>query len=165
MNKEEELMASASTGTNDEFPTIIGADARFKGELEFEKGVRLLGSFEGAISTKGRLHVASGAALSAEVNAGEIQVEGEVKGNLNATGKVHLKSTAKLEGDLRTARLEVAVGAVFVGNCVVGPQNGTREKQASSSPAVRPQTVLGDQAPPSPAGKKGAPPQPAAAGK
>lgn len=116
---------------NGEFPTVIGSDASFKGDLKFEKGVRLLGSFEGNIDTKGSLLVASGARLKADVNAGEIQVEGHVKGNLSATGKVLLRSSAKLEGDLRTCKLEVAEGAVFVGNCVVGPQNGS-----SAQPAV-----------------------------
>ena len=118
---------------NSEFPTIIGSDARFKGELKFEKGVRLLGTFEGTIDTKGQLHVANGANLKADVNAGEIQVEGNVKGNLNATGKVLLKASAKLEGDLRTSKLEVAEGAVFVGNCVVGPQNGTPAQSPASA--------------------------------
>ena len=32
---------------NQEFPTIIGPDASFKGELSFEKGLRLQGKFEG----------------------------------------------------------------------------------------------------------------------
>ena len=36
-----------------EFPTIIGPDAIFKGELSFEKGVQILGKFEGKIATKG----------------------------------------------------------------------------------------------------------------
>ena len=121
---------------NGEFPTTIGSDARFKGELQFEKGVRLLGTFEGSITTKGQLHVANGANLKADVNAGEIQVEGDVKGNLNASGKVLLKASAKLEGDLRTSKLEVAEGAVFVGNCVVGPQNGTPAR--SAAPAAGP---------------------------
>ena len=35
--------------TNDEFSTTIGPDAVFKGELSFEKGLRLLGKFEGQI--------------------------------------------------------------------------------------------------------------------
>ena len=148
----------ADTNADGEFPTTIGADARFKGELEFDKGVRLLGKFEGSISSKGRLHVASGAKLNAEVKAGDIQVEGEVRGNLHASGKVHLKSTAKLEGDLRTARLEVAEGAVFVGKCVVGPQEGVKGQMAASpAPAV--------QAHPEPLGKKVAAAHPVGAGK
>lgn len=115
---------------NGEFPTIIGADAKFKGELDFEKGVRVFGQFEGAIRTKGQLHIAQGARVAADVSAGNIDVDGEVKGNLTATGKVHLKSSAKLEGDLRTSRLEVADGASFTGNCIVGPQEGSKATAA-----------------------------------
>ena len=37
---------------NSEFPTILGPDATFKGELSFEKGMRLHGRFEGKLSTK-----------------------------------------------------------------------------------------------------------------
>ncbi len=117
-----------------EYPTIIGADAVFKGTLKFEKGVRLLGRFEeGHISTKGRVHVAEGAALFADVEAGEIQVEGEVKANLTANGKVFLKASAKLEGDVRAGRLQVEEGASFVGNCVVGPK---AEVKPGSRPSV-----------------------------
>jgi cytoskeletal protein CcmA (bactofilin family) len=104
-----------------EFPTVLGPDAVFKGELQFEKGVKVLGCFEGSIQTKGRLLVAQGAKMKADVHAGDIEVEGDIQGNLTTTNKVKLKASAKLHGDLRTARLEVNEGAVFVGNCVVGP--------------------------------------------
>ena len=45
-----------------EFPTTIGADAVFKGQLQFEKGVRLLGKFEGEITSDGEMVIAEGAA-------------------------------------------------------------------------------------------------------
>ena len=130
----------ADTDANGEFPTIIGADARFKGELEFDKGVRVLGVFDGSIKSKGRLHVAPGAKLNAEVNAADVQVEGEVRGNLTASGKVHLKSTARLEGDLKTARLEVSEGAVFIGRCEVGPQDGVKGHTPSPPPTAEAQS-------------------------
>ena len=103
-----------------DFPTTIGADATFKGELKFDQSVRLLGRFEGAIETKGNLLVADGASLEGEVKAGDITVDGCIKGNLSATGKVSLNASSNLEGDLEVARLEVVDGAVFVGRCVVG---------------------------------------------
>jgi cytoskeletal protein CcmA (bactofilin family) len=148
----------ADTGANDEYPTVLGADARFKGELEFEKGVRLLGTFDGSIKSKGRLHVAPGAKLNAEVNAADVQVEGEVRGNLTASGRAHLKSTARLEGDLKTARLEVSEGAVFIGRCEVGPQDGAKGHVLSPPPAA------GAQPRSEPAQKKGTA-QPVGAGK
>jgi cytoskeletal protein CcmA (bactofilin family) len=113
-------------GTDGEFPTTIGEDAVFKGELRFEKGVRLLGRFEGQIQSRGELLVAQGASLEGEVDAGNVKLEGHIKGNLQASGKVQLSATSKLEGDLTTARLEVADGAVFVGRCVVGAKDAAK---------------------------------------
>ena len=105
-----------------QYDTVIGADACFKGEMAFENGVQVLGRFEGRIESKGNLHVAEGGKLKADVTAGNVQIDGIIKGNVAASGKVLLKSSARLEGDLKTARLEVAEGAVFVGNCQVGLQ-------------------------------------------
>jgi cytoskeletal protein CcmA (bactofilin family) len=105
---------------NGEFPTVIGPDAKFKGELSFEKGVRIEGGFDGHIKSKGTLHVAEGAKISANVEASNVKVEGECKGNLVVSEKLHLLATAKVEGDLRTTRLEINDGAIFVGNVIVG---------------------------------------------
>jgi len=105
-----------------EFPTILGPDASFKGELTFEKGMRLQGRFEGSINTPGRLHVSREAKLSADVEAGAIIVEGDVKGNLSANDRIELKSTARYEGDLRASKLVVDEGAVFSGHVTVGPE-------------------------------------------
>jgi cytoskeletal protein CcmA (bactofilin family) len=116
-------MSDRMTNVND-YPTTIGQDALFKGELKFDQSVRLLGRFEGAIETKGNLLVAEGASLEGEVKAGDITVDGNIKGNLNATGKVRLSASANLEGDLNVARLEVADGAVFIGRCIVGTNAG-----------------------------------------
>lgn len=118
---------------NGEYPTVIGADAVIKGELAFEKGVRLLGKFDGEISSKGNLLIADGAVLSGDVKAGSVQINGSMSGNLEATGKVKLAASAKLEGDLRTARLEVADGATFVGKCSVGPDNSRPSSGGSAS--------------------------------
>lgn len=105
-----------------EFPTIIGPDASFKGELTFEKGLRLQGKFEGKINTAGRLHVAKEARLNADVDAGTITVEGEVKGNLTAADRIELKNSARYEGDLSASKLVVEEGAVFSGHVSVGPE-------------------------------------------
>ncbi len=106
--------------SNSEFPTVLGEDAVFKGELRFEKGMKLLGKFEGQISSDGQMVVAEGASLNGDAKAGTIRIEGQVKGNLNAAAKIQLSASARLEGDIQTQRLEVAEGAVLIGRCVVG---------------------------------------------
>ena len=39
---------------NADFPTILGPDAVFKGDLSYDKGLRLQGRFEGKINTPGK---------------------------------------------------------------------------------------------------------------
>lgn len=130
-----------------DFPTIIGADAIFKGHLQFEKGVRLLGKFEGEIASEGELVIAEGATLNGDVKAGTVRIDGQVKGNLEAKAKVHLTSSARLEGDVQAARLEVAEGAVLIGRCVVGVNGhghgkaGEVAKSASAPAAAVPATT------------------------
>lgn len=122
---------------NNEFPTTLGADAVFKGQLQFKKGVRLLGRFDGEITSGGQLLIAEGANLTGDVKASSIRVEGKVKGNLDAETKVQLSGTARLEGDLQTQRLEVSEGAVLIGRVVVGVNgkdiNGKGSSKSSDS--------------------------------
>src|SRR6476620_2900605 len=115
-------MADGNPGPG-EFPTILGPDANFKGELSFEKGMRLMGKFEGKVNTPGRIHVAKEAKMSADVEAGAIVVEGEVQGNLSANDRIELKQSARYEGDLRATKLVVDEGAVFSGHVSVGPDS------------------------------------------
>src|SRR3954468_4309985 len=135
-----------------EFSTIIGPDANFKGELSFEKGMRLMGRFEGKINTSGRLHVAKEAKMQADVEATAIIIEGDVRGNLTAGDRIELKQSARYEGDLSAAKLVVDEGAVFSGHVTVGPDavkgggGGTRPGGASrpagsqgSQPPAQPQ--------------------------
>ena len=127
----------AETG-NQEYPTIIGQDASFKGELSFEKGLRLIGRFEGKINTAGRLHIAKEARLQADVDAGAVIVEGDVKGNLNASDRIELKQTARCEGDIRASKLVVDEGAVFSGHVSVGPEAVKNRPAPSQQQAPRP---------------------------
>jgi cytoskeletal protein CcmA (bactofilin family) len=127
------------TDFNGEYPTVIGPDAKFKGELAFDAGVRIEGHFDGQIKSKGTLHVAEGASVSANVEAMNVTVEGECKGNIVVSEKLQLLATARMEGDLRVNRLEIADGAIFVGNVVVG--------QAAAEQPTRRASPQGSRAP------------------
>ncbi len=141
-----------------EFPTVIGADARFKGEMSFDKGVRVEGTFDGQIKSKGTLHIAEGAQVTANVEAANVTIEGECKGNLVVSEKLHLMSTARMEGDMRTNRLEIADGAIFVGNVIVGNASGGG---ATARPTAMPQAA--PRPLPAEAPKTGQPPMPTGA--
>lgn len=147
----------AMADSSNEFPTTLGADAVFKGQLQFEKGVKLLGKFDGEITSEGQLVIAEGATLTGDVKAGSVRVDGQVKGNLHATTKVQLSASARLEGDVQTQRLEVAEGAVLVGRCVVGVNGQSRpttDVRSVSRPVETVPTVKSRMSEPAPAAIK-----------
>src|SRR5690349_18465549 len=135
---------------NQEFPTVIGPDASFKGELSFEKGMRLQGKFEGKINTGGRLHIAREAKMQADVEAASIIVEGDVRGNLTAADRIELKQSARYEGDLSAAKLVVDEGAIFSGHVTVGPD---AVKGGAPRPGGIPKVTTSGGPPPQPQGQ------------
>jgi cytoskeletal protein CcmA (bactofilin family) len=139
-----------------DFQTVLGPDANIKGEVTFDKAMRVHGRVEGKIISSGRLHVAKEARLTADIEAGSIIVEGEIKGNLTATDRVELKNSARYEGDLRAGKLVVEEGASFSGHVSVGPE---AVKAGAAKPQV--QVAVNRQATGAAAG---AAPQPVRAG-
>jgi cytoskeletal protein CcmA (bactofilin family) len=132
-------MADAISGKGEEYSTVIGTDAQFKGELTFQGGVRVDGHFEGTIQTPGKVFVSKGGKLKAEVKAGTVALEGQVDGNVTAEDRIELRATSQLRGDVRAAKLLVVEGATFVGRCEVGPNVGAATpKAATDGPAMRP---------------------------
>jgi cytoskeletal protein CcmA (bactofilin family) len=125
--------------TTQEFGTIIGADANFKGELSFDSAAKLLGKFEGSINAKGKVHVADGAQCKATVKAKEISVEGNVEGNVEAIDRVEIKTKGAILGDVTAARMVMADGASIDGHCRIGVngQHGRATATAEPKPAAQ----------------------------
>ena len=107
-----------------EFSTIIGPDAKFKGELEFESAAKVLGRVEGSIASKGRIHIADGSECKATVSAKEVSVEGKVDGNVEAGDLIELCPNGVVVGDIHAARMTMAEGASINGHCRIGPNGG-----------------------------------------
>lgn len=106
--------------TKEQFETVIGADATFKGELTFDSSANVLGKVEGSINAKGRIHVAKGADCKATVSAKEVAVEGHIDGNVEAEDRVEILANGCITGDVVAARMNMAEGASINGFCRVG---------------------------------------------
>jgi cytoskeletal protein CcmA (bactofilin family) len=132
---------------NQEYPTVIGPDASFKGELTFEKGMKVMGKFDGKISSPGRIHIAREAKMQADIEAGAIIVEGDVHGNLSASDRIELKQSARYEGDLKASKLVVDEGAIFSGHVSVGPDAVKGRPPVAGGGVVRPAGIPGQPAP------------------
>lgn len=113
--------------------TVIGRDAKIKGEMTFEQSARILGTFEGKITAKGDVQVGEGAVCRASVEATTVMVDGLIEGDVMARERVELTAKARVKGDLCAGALVVADGASFVGHCRVGPDATNAEHTANNS--------------------------------
>ena len=98
---------------------ILNVDANMQGNFIFKDPVdlRINGSFEGVMETKGSLTVGKSADVKASITGEDIIISGKVKGDILAKSKLVLRSGSELEGNVSTPKLVIEDGAVFDGRC------------------------------------------------
>jgi len=122
--------------SSQEYGTIIGADASFKGEISFDSAAKVLGKFEGSIKAKGKVFIADGSQCKASIEAKEIAIEGKIEGNLEATDRVEVKPTGRVSGDIVAARMTMADGASLEGHVRIGT-NGDARGSRGATPEIK----------------------------
>jgi cytoskeletal protein CcmA (bactofilin family) len=100
---------------------LLGARLSFRGEVSGEGDFQIAGRFEGEISVTGRVMVAEGAEVDANISALAIQIGGTVRGNLSAATRVEILPTGVLTGSLKTGSFSAADGASVKGEVWVEP--------------------------------------------
>jgi len=129
---------AASTGTH--IDTLIGAQARLKGELTFEGTVRIDGQFEGNIhSTQdGTLIVSESAQIQGEVDVPNLMLHGTIRGNVRAGKSIAIGPKGRLTGDLEYVRLSLAEGGSVNGRCTRIDETAARKEPAQKKATAEP---------------------------
>lgn len=98
---------------------ILDVDASMQGSLMFKDPVnlRINGSFEGKLETKGSLTIGDNAFVRADIIGEEITVAGKITGNIDVKNHLKVLSGAHIVGNITTPVLSVESGAVIQGNC------------------------------------------------
>jgi cytoskeletal protein CcmA (bactofilin family) len=99
----------------------LGARLNFRGEVSGEGDFHIGGRFEGDITVSGRVVVATGAEVDANISALAIVIGGTVRGNLSASTRVEILPTGVLTGSLKTGSFSAADGASVKGEVWVEP--------------------------------------------
>lgn len=96
---------------------VLDVDASMQGTLIFKDYVnlRINGTFEGVLHTKGNLMIGENAVVNADITGESIIVAGKVSGNITALKDLKLISPARVIGDIRSPLLSIAEGAIFDG--------------------------------------------------
>jgi cytoskeletal protein CcmA (bactofilin family) len=97
---------------------VLGESTSFNGFLRFRETLRIQGKFKGAIEATGALIVDKGAVVEADhISVSSLTVYGTVVGAVHAIDKVDMLSGAEVRGDITAARLRIADGVLFEGQC------------------------------------------------
>lgn len=106
---------------------ILDVDASMQGTIAFKDPVnlRINGSFEGKLDTRGNLTIGENAKVRAQIHGDRIVIAGKVKGDVTATQGLSLVAPAIVEGNVTTPRLSVAEGAILEGQvAMLGVKEG-----------------------------------------
>ncbi|MDR1804267.1 MAG: polymer-forming cytoskeletal protein [Treponema sp.] len=98
---------------------IFGNTTSFNGKLSFNESLCIQGRFKGTIeASTGDLIVDKGAVVEADhISVASLVVLGTVVGAVTAADKIDLFPGAEVKGDLTAARLRIADGVLFDGQC------------------------------------------------
>jgi len=97
--------------------TTLSGTTKFDGVMKFDDSLRINGKFIGEVDAKGLLVLGPDCHFDGNITCDEVIIGGTVKGNIHAKKRLELLQTAKLHGDIKTAKLKIADGVLFEGNC------------------------------------------------
>ena len=96
---------------------ILDVDASMQGTIAFKDPVnlRINGSFEGKLDTRGSLTIGENAKVKANIQGDRIIVAGKVTGDIVASHSISMVAPAIVQGNITTPRLSMTEGAVLEG--------------------------------------------------
>jgi cytoskeletal protein CcmA (bactofilin family) len=102
------------TKNKEKLESLIGANSRFKGDIDTKGTLRVDGNMEGNVNADWVI-LGEKAHIKGDITARGIIIGGKVEGNLRAKEIVEIKSKAHVYGDISASKLTIAEGGIFEG--------------------------------------------------
>lgn len=96
--------------------TTLGIGVTFRGELSFERFLRIDGTFEGELLSNGKVTVGATGVVKADLALKEAIIEGRVVGNIIVQERLELRGDAVVEGNIEAKFLSVEEGVKIKGH-------------------------------------------------
>src|ERR1700749_2377988 len=129
------MVATAKQAAQGEITTLLGRGAAFEGKLTFDGTVRIDGRFKGEVFSDDVLVIGEGAHVEAEIDIGEVIIQGTVVGNIKAKRSIEIHAPGRVKGDLTTPSLQIDKGVIFEGRSFM--ENAAQQaRPAPNTPAA-----------------------------
>lgn len=112
--------------------TIIGAAIKVKGNFHGQGNIVIEGVLEGSLKTDANIFIGEKARVTANVEAKDLIVNGEIRGNVRVGNYLSLGGTARIVGDIQYSEISIERGAIINGQLIAasdGGKKGTRERE------------------------------------
>jgi cytoskeletal protein CcmA (bactofilin family) len=124
-----------------EITTLLGRGAVFEGKLTFEGTVRIDGRFKGEVFSDDVLVIGDGAMVEAQIDVGEVIIQGTVVGNITAKRSIEIHAPGRVKGDLHTPSLQVDKGVIFEGRSFMEAATQQQTPRPAAQPPAKPAPV------------------------
>lgn len=118
--------------------TILGPNTNYDGAIRSDGNIRIDGIFCGRVETAGNVIIGPTARVQADIEAGIVQVWGQIRGLIKAHGRLEIMPDGRVWGDVDVNALLVDEGGMLRGQCTMGGEvvEDLVIPEATPSPAV-----------------------------
>ena len=91
----------------------VEKNTTFVGNFVSESDIRVDGTFEGSIETKGKVVIGEKGSINGTIVCSSADIEGKFVGTIQVQDLLSIGSTGSVEGDVAISKLIVESGAIF----------------------------------------------------
>ena len=99
-----------------------------KGEIITDSDIRIDGTVEGDIQSKGKVIIGPKGKIIGDVICSTAEILGYLEGNLKVSDTLTLQSTGNIQGNITTEVLIIEPNAIFCGSCTMGNKKSAENK-------------------------------------
>ncbi len=107
---------------------LIGSGTEINGDVNSNGDIRIDGTLNGNLNTKGKVVIGETGKAKGEVTCKNADISGKIEGKITVSDLLSLKPSSLIEGDIVANKLAIEPGARFTGNCRM---TGNEQKTAT----------------------------------
>ena len=120
----------------DAIENMLGRSCVVRGDLSAEGAIRIDGTVEGSVSSKGAVVVGESGLVRGGVSGCDVVIAGQVVGDIVCPGHLEILAKGRVEGDIEAQSMRIETGGVFCGTSRMGQRTGESASEGSVEGAV-----------------------------
>ena len=106
---------------------MLGRSCIVRGDLTADGAIRVDGTVEGSVTSKGAVVVGESGVVRGGVTGSDIVIAGTVQGDIVCPGHLEILAKGRVDGDIEAKSMRIETGGVFCGTSRMGTRTGGAE--------------------------------------